>query len=207
MAEQAHVRSIDDLARFRAALVTFLAGARAAVEECSVEVGRQQAWLEHDRRRHWEAEANRRQRRLEEAREAAFTDALASQRGPGGWHQMQVRRAQQAVEEAAAKLERVRKWGRSFQNTSLPLLKQVERLQAVLSVDMARAVHALDQSLLVLEAYSGRFQPARPSSSAPVDAPVDAPNASTPPASPGPFESPEPTPSSPGASTLALPAP
>jgi len=203
MAEQAHVRSIDDLARFRAALVTFLAGARAAVEECSIEVGRQHAWLEHDRRRHWEAEANRRQRRLEEAREAAFTDALASQRGPGGWHQMQVRRAQQAVEESNAKLERVRRWGRAFQNTSLPLLKQVERLQAVLSVDMARAVHALDQSLVALEAYSGRFQPARPPSTAPGDGPV----AANPPVSPTPVDAPEPTPPAPEASTLALPAP
>ena len=203
MAEQAHVRSIDDLARFRAALVTFLAGARAAVEECSIEVGRQQSWLEHDRRRHWEAEANRRQRRLEEAREAAFTDALASQRGPGGWHQMQVRRAQQAVEEASAKLERVRKWGRTFQNTSLPLLKQVERLQAVLAVDMARAVQALDQSLVALEAYSGRFQPARATASGPVD-PPPAPGSL---GSPEPVQGPEPTPAPPEAPAIAPPAP
>ncbi len=202
MAEQAHVRSIDDLARFRAALVTFLAGARAAVEECSVEAGRQQSWLEHDRRRHWEAEANRRQRRLEEAREAAFTDALASQRGPGGWHQMQVRRAQQSVEEAAAKLEKVRKWGRTFQNTSLPLLKQVERLQAVLSVDMARAVHALDQSLVALEAYSGRFQPARATSPS-QEASPDAPAA---PVSPDPSHGPEPKPEPIEAPILPSPA-
>jgi len=162
MAEQAHVRSLDDIARFRASLLNFISGARAAVEECSVEVGRQLSWLEQDRRRHWEGEANRRQRRLDEARNAAFTDALASQRGPGGWHQMQVRRAQHSLEEAVAKLDKVRRWARTFQNTSLPLLKQVERLQSVLAVDMVKAVVMLDQSLAALEAYSGRFHPAPP---------------------------------------------
>lgn len=166
MADQAQVRSVDDIVRFRASLLTFLAGARAAVEECSVEVGRQQSWLEHDRRRFWEAELTRRQRRWEEAKEAAFTDALASKRGPGGWHQMQVRRAQQAVEEAAGKLDKVRKWARVHQNTSLPLLKQVERLQTVLTVDMAKAVQVLDQSLSALEAYSGRFPAQRPGTTA-----------------------------------------
>ena len=157
MSGQAHVRSVDDIARFRAALLTFISGARAAVEECSVEAGRQQSWLEQDRRRFWEAELTRRQRRLDEAKEAAFTDALASQRGPGGWHQMQVRRARQAVDEATAKLEQVRKWSRAFQNTSLPLIKQVERLQTVLTVDMVKAVSVLDRTLVALEGYSGKF--------------------------------------------------
>lgn len=164
MSEQAQVRSIDDIARFRAALCTFLSGARAAVEECSVEAGRQQAWVEQDRRRHWEAELVRRQRRWDEAREAAFTDALASGRGAGGWHQMQVRRAQQAVEEATARLERVRRWARGYPNTSLPLLKQVERLQTVLTVDMARAVNELDGVLRTLESYAGRGRVAAPGS-------------------------------------------
>ena len=157
MSGQAHVRSVDDIARFRAALLTFLSAARAAVEECSVEAGRQQTWLEHDRRRFWEMELTRRQRRLDEAKDAAFTDSLASNRGPGGWHQMQVRRARQAVEEATSKLELTRKWSRAFQNTSLPLLKQVERLQTVLTVDMARAAHVLDHALVSLETYSGKF--------------------------------------------------
>ena len=157
MSGHAHVRSVDDIARFRAALLTFMSGARAAVEECSVEASRQQAWLEHDRRRFWEAELTRRQRRLDEAKEAAFTDALASQRGPGGWHQMQVRRARQAVEEATTRHEQVRKWSRAFQNTSLPWIKQVERLQTMLTVDMAKAASVLDRTLVALEGYSGRF--------------------------------------------------
>lgn len=166
MAEQAHIGSIDDIALFRAQFLTFLSGARAAVEECGVDVAHQQSWLEHDRRRHWEAEAARRQRKLEEARQSLFQESISTQRGPASWHQMQVHRAERALEEAQGKLQRIRLWSRDLENRSLPMVKQVERLHTILTIDMARAVNHLNQILATLDAYTSRAPGSPPPSDA-----------------------------------------
>ena len=113
MADQAQIRSIEDIGRFRAQLLTFLSAARVAVEEAAMEAARQQAWLELDRRRHWEGEQWRRQRRLDEARQSLFQESIASQRGPASLLQMQVHRAERALEPACIQSPRqVRRPGR-----------------------------------------------------------------------------------------------
>lgn len=165
MAGQAHVGSIEDIARFRAQLLTFLSGARVAVEECSLDVAQQQSWLDHDRRRHWEAEERRRQRKLEEARHSLFQESLASQTGPSSWQQLQVHRAERSLDEARNKLSQIRTWSRSFENRSLPMVKQVERLHTFLATDMVRAVNFLNQSLAALDSYTSRNQVAPPPAS------------------------------------------
>ncbi len=162
MADRVHVRSTDDIDRFRAQLLTFLSGARAAVEESAVEVARQQAWLDLDRRKYWEGELWRRQRRLEEAKQALFQESIASQRGPASFLQMQVHRCERALDEAKEKLQHIRGWGRAFEHRSLPMVRQVEQLHTVLTVDMARAVQFLTQSLAALDAYTSRTPSSSP---------------------------------------------
>ncbi len=156
MADQARIQSIDDIARFRAQLLNFLSAARVAVEESATDVARQQSWLDLDRHRHWEAELWRRQRKLDEVRARLFQESIATQRGPASSLQMQVHRAEGAVEEARMKLGRIKVWSRNFENRSLPILKQIEQLQTVLTVDMAHAVNFLNQCLAALDAYASR---------------------------------------------------
>lgn len=156
MADRVHIRSVDEIDRFRSHLLTFLSGARATVEEAAVEVARQQAWLDMDRRKHWEGEVWRRQRKLEEARQILFQESIATQRGPASFHQMQVHRAERSLDEAQEKLKHIRFWSRNFENRSLPMVRQVEQLHTVLTVDMAQAVNFLNQSLAALDAYSNR---------------------------------------------------
>lgn len=153
MADRSHVRSIDDIAQFRAHFLTFLAGARTAVEECAMEVSRQQAWLESEGRKHWEGEVWRRQRRLEEVKQSLFQETIASQKGPSSFLQMQVHRAERSFDEAHEKLNKIRHWGRTFEQLSMPVVKQIEQLHTVLTVDMARASHDLSQTLSALESY------------------------------------------------------
>ncbi len=182
MADQAHIGSIDDIARFRAHLVTFVTGARVAVEECASDVSRQQSWLDLDRRKHWEGEVWRRQRKLEEARQSLFQESISSQRGPSSWHQMQVHRAEHALEDARDKLKLVRSWSRSFENRTLPMVKQVEQLHTVLTVDMARALNFLNQTVASLDAYASR-QPAATRPAPPPDPTAVIPPSSDPPSS------------------------
>ncbi len=165
MADHVHIRSVDEIDRFRAHLLTFLSGARATVEEAAVEVARQQSWLDLDRRKHWEGEAWRRQRKLEEARQTLFQESIATQRGPASFHQMQVHRAERALDEAQERLKHIRFWSRNFENRSLPMVRQVEQLHTVLTVDMAHAVNFLNQALAALDAYSDRRSFTSPSSS------------------------------------------
>ena len=134
-----------------------------AVEESATDVARQQSWLDLDRHRHWEAELWRRQRKLDEVRQRLFQESIATQRGPASSLQMQVHRAEGAVEESRMKLGRIKAWSRNFENRSLPILKQIEQLQTVLTVDMAHAVNFLNQSLASLDAYASR-SPRPPSS-------------------------------------------
>ena len=157
MSGQAHIGSIDDLARFRAHLLTFRADARAAVEECAADVVRQQLWIDADRRRHWEGELWRRQRKLEEAKQSLFQESLSSSHGPTSFHQLQVHRAERVFEEAREKLQKTKAWSRNFENRSLPMVKQVEALQSVLTVDLAKALQFLNQTLESLDAYAGRM--------------------------------------------------
>lgn len=163
MADRVHIRSIDDIDRFRAQLLTFLSGSRTAVEESAVEVARQQAWLDLDRRKYWEGELWRRQRRLEEAKQSLFQESIATQRGPASFLQMQVHRCERSLDEAKEKLNQVRAWGRAFEHRSLPMVRQIEQLHTVLTVDMARSVQFLNQSLAALDAYTRRIQTSSPS--------------------------------------------
>jgi len=156
MAERAQVRSIDDIDRFRAHLVTFLSGARAAIDESTADVARQQEWLDLDRRKHWEAEVWRRQRKLEDARQKAFTEGISSKSGASSFVQMQVHRAEQSLDEAKSKLQKVKAWGRNFENQSLPMVKQIEQLHTVLTIEMNHALNFLNQSITSLDAYASR---------------------------------------------------
>jgi len=134
-----------------------------------------------DRRKHWEGEVWRRQRRLEEARQTLFQESIATQRGPASFHQMQVHRAERSLEEAQEKLKHIRFWSRNFENRSLPMVRQVEQLHTVLTVDMAQAVNFLNQSLAALDAYSDRRKwtntpPSSESSTALTESPAKAPD-------------------------------
>jgi hypothetical protein len=156
---QARISSLDDIVLFRANLITFLTGARVAVEECSMDAARLHSWIEGDRRRHWESECSKRRRRLDEAKQALFTANISANRGPSSFHQLQVHHAEREFDEAKRKLDLTRAWARAFENRSQPLVKQVEQLQSVLSVDMARAVQFLNGTIAAVEAYADRVTP------------------------------------------------
>lgn len=155
MPERADITSVEAIASFRANLIVYLGKARATIEEVTADVQRTKAWLQADRRLHWEAELKRRTRRLEAARQELFSLGLSNQGGTKGWHQMAVHRAEHAVREAADKLERVRKWSRQFEDRADPLVKQVDKLHTLYTTEMLRATLQLGETLKTLEAYSG----------------------------------------------------
>jgi hypothetical protein len=154
MPQQAHVISLESLERFRSKLIVYLSQARPALEEVSAEALRTRLWLENEQRTHWENEARRRSKALEQAQQSLFSARLGLLRPETSAEQLAVHRAKRALEEADLKLRILKKWTREFDGQIQPQLKQMEKLQSVLSVDMAKAVAYLTEVIKSLAAYA-----------------------------------------------------
>ncbi len=159
MPERAHVTSLDALEAFRSNLIVYLSQARPALDEISAEVVRTRAWLEHDRRSHWDKQFRRRSKALEEAQQALFTARIGVLSKETVMEQLAVQRAKQALAEADQKLGIIKNWDREFDGRVQPLVKQIEKLQTVLSHDMVKAVTYLTRAIGTLAAYAEKAQP------------------------------------------------
>jgi small-conductance mechanosensitive channel len=160
MAERANVTAVDAIEAFRSHLVIYLTKVRPAVEEVGTDVQRMQSWLDNDQRTHWEAEARRRARALEQTRAALFSANISKLRdGETSAEQLAVQRAKAAFEEAEAKLRLLKHWRRDFEGQVQPLVKQVEKLQTIFANDLPKAIASLTETLRMLDAYAEATHP------------------------------------------------
>ncbi len=159
MAEKAHVTSVDALESFRANLILYVSRARPTVEEVSSDVLRIRLWLQNDQRLHWEGQLRRRTKELEQAQAALSGARLSDLRGDKTVEQNAVRKAKAALEEAEAKLKRLKQWNREFDTQVQPLVKQLEKLHTVLSNDMLLANAYLTKAIHTLAAYAEMAPP------------------------------------------------
>jgi hypothetical protein len=186
MADRAQVTSVEAIASFRANLILYLSKARPTVEEVSNEVLRTRAWLQHDRRRHWEHELRLRHRRWEEAQQELFSAMLSRLASVKSEQQRAVHEAKRALDEAEDKLAVLKKWDRELENRCAPLLKLVDQLHGFLTSDLAKAVAYLADVVKTLDAYAGVRLPGGAAAPAdPADAAADVPAEGSPPTSEG----------------------
>jgi chromosome segregation ATPase len=165
MADKAHVTSTEALETFRANLVLYVSRARPSVEEVSSDVLRTRLWLQNDQRLHWESQLRRRTKELEQAQAALSGARLSDLRGDKTVEQNAVRKAKAALEEAEAKLKRLKQWNREFDTQVQPLVKQLEKLHTVLSNDMLLANAYLAKAISTLAAYAEMAPPSVPAAS------------------------------------------
>jgi len=154
MPEQARVTSVDAIELFRSNLIIYLTKTRPAVDEVGAEIMRMRNWLEVDRKVYWETQIKRRLKMLESAQEALNTARMANLRAVTTSEQQAVRQAERAVKEAEEKLRQVKKWNREFDSRVLPLGRQLEKLNTLLTTALPEAVMHLGQVVRTLEAYS-----------------------------------------------------
>jgi len=157
MAERAHITSIDALEALRNSLILYVSKARPTVEEVSSEVLRMKLWLQNDQRMYWEGQVRRRTRQLEEAQQVLFGTRMSTLRQEGSAEQLAVQKAKRALDEAEAKLRRIKHWNREFDSRVDPLVKQLEKLHSVLAVDMLKGTLYLAKAVETLQAYSDVF--------------------------------------------------
>lgn len=155
MPERAHITSVEALEDFRASLIVYVSKARPALEEVGSEVLRMRMWLQNDQRTHWEGQVRRRTKELQIAQQAQFSARIANLRDGSDAENMAVMRAKRALEEAEAKLRRVKQWSRDFDSRIEPLAKQLDHLRNVLTLDMPHAAAYLAQTIKTLADYAG----------------------------------------------------
>lgn len=162
MGEKAKVTDIEAIEAFRASLIVYLSKAKPTLEEAGADVLRTRTWLETEQRTFWQNEMRKRTRELEQAQQALFDAKLSNLRDESAAEVMAVRRAKRDVEEAETKIRMVRHWNRDFESRVQPLVKQVEKLQTVLSNDLPKAIAHLGELVKTLEAYAEVRAPAAP---------------------------------------------
>ena len=155
----AQVTSVDAIEAFRASLVLYLSKARPAVEQVNAESMRTRIWVQTTQRQHWENELRLRLRKLEQAKEALFSARISQFQQSSLLETMAVQRAQRAVEEAEAKLARLKKWSHEIETRAEPLTKQLDQFHAFLTVDLPKAVGQLSQIVKTLDAYADVVSP------------------------------------------------
>jgi DNA repair exonuclease SbcCD ATPase subunit len=158
MSQRANVTSMEAIAAFRSHLLVYLSKARPTLEEISAEVQRLHQWLQTSQRSHFEMEVRRRTRQLEEAQAAMFSARMSNLSEVSSAEQAAVHRARRALDEAQDKLKKVKQWDRDYENSTDPLVKQLEKLNNLLAVEIPNASAYLDQTFGTLDAYA-RMKP------------------------------------------------
>jgi hypothetical protein len=153
MAERAQVSSVEAIASFRSQLLVYITRARATLEELSDEILHTRAWIEHDRRSHWEREFRLRARQLDEAEQELFSARLSRIQTQTTAQVLRVERAKRTLAEAEEKRARVKRWTREFDNRSQPLAKQAEQLLTFITTDLVKAAAYLGSVVKILDAY------------------------------------------------------
>jgi len=152
--ERAHVTSVEAIESFRADLILYTSKARPALEEIAADVLRTRLWLQNEQRTHWENMVRRRMRELEQAQQALALVRFSCLGQSSIMEQKAVQKARLALEEAEAKLQRLKQWNREFDSRVEPLVKQLGKLQTILANDMLKATASLAQTIDTLHAYS-----------------------------------------------------
>ncbi len=171
MADEAQVRSIDELDAFRAKLILFQGKARKAVDQASEEVRRTRLWIQSDRTPYWEAQVKRRLRLLEQAQQELLSARMSEFIDNPVVQQQNVRKAKASLEEAEEKLRAVKHWSRTFETTIQPLSKKLEGVTGFIDFEIPQAIQHMVQIIRTLDAYAERLGPQTGGDRLPEDAP------------------------------------
>jgi len=159
MPEQAKITSIDAIEAFRSNLIVYIGKARPTLDEVAVEVMRVRNWLQNDQRIHWDGQIKRWTKALETAKQELFSATIANLRETTSAEIMAVRRAERGLDDAQTKLRILKKWDRDFESHVATLVKQLEKMQSLLTNDLPVATAYLAETVKILNAYADVGQP------------------------------------------------
>ncbi len=154
MADQAKVASIDSLESFRNSLVIFMERVSKSIDEVGDTVRRTRHWVQDEQYNYWISEKRRRERKLEQAEQELYSSRLSTLQDASTEAQMNVRRANRAIEEVDEKLRLIKKWARDYDSTVEPLARRLDTLQDLVTTKYPQAVNYLVRTIETLESYA-----------------------------------------------------
>ena len=154
MADQAKVASIDSLESFRNSLVIFMERVSKSIDEVGDTVRRTSHWVQDEQYNYWISEKRRRERKLEQAEQELYSSRLSTLQDASTEAQMNVRRANRAIEEVDEKIRLIKKWARDYDSTVEPLARRLDTLQDLVTTKYPKAVNYLVRTIETLESYA-----------------------------------------------------
>jgi DNA repair exonuclease SbcCD ATPase subunit len=151
----AHVTSIEGMADFRAALLTFTEKAKDSLSTVDLELRRMIDWLA-DQAKQWQAEIRTAENAVFEAKNELARKKMMriGDRRPDTTDQEKaLRRAQARLEHAEEKLGRTRHWQRAFPDAMLDYQGPARQLQFLLDAQVPQMNAYLNQKIEALEKY------------------------------------------------------
>lgn len=162
--DQARVQSVGALGDLRTALVSFSEGVTGALAEAEADLAKTISWIRHDRLPYWRKERLRRNDEVVQARSLLSRKKLAATT-PNLSHvdeRMALRRAQERVAEAEAKIHACERCLRELERESEQFSGKVSRLSGLAQSDLVRAASALERMRGALESYAALGTGAEP---------------------------------------------
>ena len=154
MADQAKVASIDSLESFRNSLVIFMERVSRSIDEVGDTVRRTRHWVQDEQYNYWISEKRRRERKLEQAEQELYSSRLSTLQDASTEAQMNVRRANRAIEEVDEKIRLIKKWARDYDSTVEPLARRLDTLQDLVTTKYPKAINYLVRTIETLESYA-----------------------------------------------------
>jgi hypothetical protein len=155
MSQAARVSSIDAVKAFKEALCTFSENAQRALCAADMEIRRTMDWLQA-RLQYWQRQVRECQEEVTRAKTALIQRRWGHSegRGPGTTEQeIALRKAQQRLKEAEAKVETVRRWQLQLPQAVHEYEGPSRQLAGWLDADLRTVIAILDQRIAALEAY------------------------------------------------------
>lgn len=163
MADQARISNLDSIESFRVALIVFINKTRQTLDSVQDAVKKTRGWVQTEQPNYWQQQIRMRQKKLDQAQQELMSARMSEFIDNPTVQQMAVRKARAALEEAQAKLDRTKAWGRDYDRTIDPLARKTDSLRDYLDNDLTKAVAYLVEIQKILQAYNET--PAPPASS------------------------------------------
>jgi hypothetical protein len=152
---QAAVQSVDAIAAFRLASLTFAAEIQAALSEAEADLGRLPQWLKLDRVPHWTNQIKIRHQAVQDAKRELARKQLMTSPEPHSCidERKALQRAKEAFELAESKLAATRRWIMVWEEKSSQLRAGLTQLRDLADRDLIAAAARLARQVEALDAY------------------------------------------------------
>lgn len=153
----AHVRDIDAIREFRAALVRFSEELAGTLDALRIELQRIAAWIEQDRPFYWTGQVRRAFDKVAETRTALTTCQM---RTVAGRHpscieeKVACEKAKHRLQHCQQQVERVKRWEHKLAHDSDEFRGRLAGLQRLLEGDIPRMLALLEKISTILESYA-----------------------------------------------------